>query len=88
MVDDNVAAVSAPNGIRTVIKPVPLVSETETEETDDYIVCRLNMHGIVRYADTISGSGLSGYGEITVLYVEPRLQMDDSGHIEDYRPRA
>ena len=68
MVENDIPVSPAPDTVFTICIE-HLVSQTETDETDDDIVS-LDYRGVVLYADTVTRCCLPGYREIPVLYPE------------------
>ena len=86
MVDDYVLLAASPYCILAVIGIRALISESESDETDDDIVC-LHHGGIILYADAVARSRLSGNGQVAVSDPELRGQFYDAGHIKHDNPR-
>ena len=63
------------------------VAETKTHETDYHIV-GLDEKRIVGNADTIAGSGLSGYRHIRIFKPQGRFQENSAVDIKNDCPRA
>ena len=86
MVQDDVPVPAAPDAVFTVSVKY-LVAEAETDKPDDDIV-GLDYRRVVLYADSVSGSSLSGDGQIPLLYPQLGFEFDYTGHIEYHCSRA
>ena len=78
MVDDDISVVvESVHGIIAFVLDV--CSHARTDKTDDDIV-GFHSQCIVLQSDAIARSGLSGYGQVSVIDIERFLQFDDAAY--------
>ena len=65
MVNYDIGLSASPDCIFSIISIGPLITEAETDESDDDIV-RFNYRGIILYADSVTRSSLPGDSQIAV----------------------
>ena len=85
MVQDDIIVATAPDGVllcAVAFRILDGVAKAETDETDNDIggldVCR-----IIFQADTVSGSRLTGNGDIPLIDFQYRLKSDFTGNVEN-----
>ena len=78
MVDDDVLLVASPHG---VVFGLVLVAHAAADEADDDVV-GLHHERVVLQADAVAGGGLSGDGDVAVLYLKCLFQLDDARDVE------
>ena len=97
VVQDDMVQITAPDAVLAVGLagldlgggPGSLVTEPETQETDDHVIGTLGqIRRIVFEADTVAGSRLARNGQIAFGDFEVGLQFDRAGHVEDNRERT
>ena len=86
MVNDDVVVVHRSQTVTLMIGN-KLIAQAETHITEDDIVAGDDKR-MIGYADAVARSCLSGNGDITVLDLQFRGQVDRSRHIKDNRSRT
>ena len=80
MVEHDVFSLSSPDGIGSIVD-VYRITTTETDESDDDIVCR-NRNRVIGLRNAIARGGLSRNGNIAFRNFQVRFQIDDTTDIE------
>ena len=86
VVENDVLFIASPDSIGTIVHVLYLTT-TETNESDNNIVGRA-IDGVIAQSDTRRGSRLSGDGNIAILDLQIRFQIDITGHVEHDGTRA
>ena len=86
MVENDVATLTTPNSIGTVVYVFHLTA-TKTDKSNNHVVGRA-VDGTITQGDAGRRCRLSGNGDVAVLYLNIRLQVDITGHIENDGTRA